>query len=99
MRGYKKHQEWIDLGYSEDWSMPSAKDTVKRYSMNADANTVEKIRRMQVLHGFDNPGEAIRRAIDITVRIDQLLPNGGTVITVDDKGVEVPVEIVKVRPE
>ena len=99
LRGFKKHKEWSDMGYADDWSMPSPEDTVMRFSMNVDGNTVEKLYRMKMLHGFENMSMVVRRAIDITVRLDQLLPNGGMIVTVDEDGAEVPVEIVKVRPE
>ncbi len=99
IRGLKKHKDWTDLGYVNDWSMPSAKDTVMRYSINLDGNSIEMLRRMQMLHGFENPGMAMRRAISVTAHLDQLLPNGGTIITVDEKGAEVPLELVKVKPK
>lgn len=99
VRGHKKRREWIDLGYINDWSMPSAEDAVKRYCINLDGNSIEMLSRMQMLHGFENPGMAMRRAISVTVHLDQLLPNGGTVITVDEKGAEVPLELVKVIPK
>lgn len=98
-RETKKRQRQVELTVVNDWEVPSEDDAAVNFYMRADAGMVEKLHRMSILHRFTNPSMAVRRAIDIVTELDQVLPDGGYVTMVDDKGVPYRVHIPKVRPD
>lgn len=98
-RETKKRQHQVELTVVNDWEVPSEDDAAVNFHMRMDAGMVEKLHRMTILHRFTHPSMAVRRAIDIVTELDQVLPDGGYVTMVDDKGVPYRVHIPKVRPD
>lgn len=98
-RETKKRQHQVELTVVNDWEVPSEDDVAVNFHMRMDAGMVEKLHRMTILHRFTHPSMAVRRAIDIVTELDQVLPDGGYVTMVDDKGVPYRVHIPKVRPD
>lgn len=94
-----KQQQTVELTVVNDWEVPSEDDAAVNFHMRMDAGMVEKLHRMTILHRFTHPSMAVRRAIDIVTKLDQVLPDGGCVTMVDNKGVPYKVHIPKVRPD
>ena len=102
-RRYDKKQneklaELVEMEAADEWVPPKKSDCM-RFSMNLDQDTIEKVRRMSILHNFEYFSMVFRRAVDITFRIDQVIPNGGTITIIDENGVAIGLFIGKTRPE
>lgn len=98
-REIKGRRHFVEHTIADDWNVPSDNKTEVVFEMRFTADMVEKLHRMTILHKFESASMGVRRAIDIAAQVDRIIPNGGYMMIIDEKGVTTKVHLPKARSD